>query len=48
MTDLDKKKTLEQEAQEFVKTNEEGVPLPFVQLEDYYAGCATVWFTSVW
>jgi|TARA_R110000803_G_scaffold55557_5_gene112497 hypothetical protein len=40
MTDLDKKKTLEQEAQEFIKTNIEGVPLPLVQLEHYYAGCA--------
>ena len=40
MTDLDKKKTLEQEAQEFINTNVENSPLPFVQLGDYYAGCA--------
>ena len=40
MSDLSKKKTLEQEAQEFINTNIEDVPLPFVQLEDYYAGCA--------
>jgi len=39
MSDLSKKKTLEQEAQEFVNVNK-NTTLSLVPLEEYYAGCA--------
>lgn len=35
-----KKKTLEQEAQEFLKKDKEVIPPGEVQLGDYFAGCA--------
>jgi len=35
-----KKKTLEQEAQEFLKKDKEVFPPGFVQIGDYFAGCA--------
>jgi len=35
-----KRKTLEQEAQEFLKKDKEVFPPGFVQIGDYFAGCA--------
>lgn len=35
-----KKKTLEQEAQEFLKKEKDSVPLGSLQVGDFYAGCA--------